>query len=197
MASCNALGGAGNMSEQYERELRASTGSSAPIELGPRRGERGWRLVERVRRGSLWLYLLGASIVAVGVLLQAFSIAAYARGAGPGALEMHQTGGFVTHSVEIIVFLAALIGYWGSWKRVGLALLLPVIGTIQVVLIGDTDASGSWINGLHGLFALVVLLLAVTLGQEGKRSLSAAPNEMARLDFEPLGPDRREEQRHA
>ena len=112
--------------------------------------------------------MVTALIVAVGVLLQAFSIAAYARGAGPDALELHRTGGFVTHSVEIIVFLAALVAYWGSWKRVGPALLLPVIGTIQVLLIGDTNASGSWINGLHGLFALVVLLLAVGLAQDGK-----------------------------
>lgn len=125
----------------------------------------------RWRRGFLWLFLLTALLVAVGVLLQAFSIAAYARGAGADALELHQTGGFVTHSVEIVVFLAALVGYWGSWERIGFALLLPVIGTIQVFLIGDTDASGSWVNGLHELFALVVLLLALALAQAGKGSL--------------------------
>jgi hypothetical protein len=110
-------------------------------------------------------------LVAVGVLLQAFSIAAYARGAGTDALDMHQTVGFVTHSIEIVVFLAALVGYWGRWRSIGLALLLPVIGTIQVLLIGDTDASGSWTNGLHGLFALVVFLLALVLAQEAMRSL--------------------------
>lgn len=150
--------------------------TAAPIELAPRRWERARRDLKRVQRGFVWLYVLTALIVALGVLLQAFSIAAYARGAGTDALELHQTGGFATHSVEIIVFLAALIGYWGTWKRVAFALLLPVVGTIQVLLIGDTDASGSWINGLHGLFALVVLLLAVALAQEGKRSLSAARN---------------------
>ncbi len=125
----------------------------------------------RVRRVFLWLYLLAASVVVIGVLLQAFSIAAYARGAGTGALDMHTTGGAITHSVEIVVFLFALVAYWGSWSRVGLAALLPVIGTIQVLLIGDTDKSGSWINGLHGLFALFVLLLAVGLVQYGWRSL--------------------------
>ena len=171
--------------------------TAAPIEIAPRNRRRPRRALTRVQRGFVWLFVLTALIVAVGVLLQAFSIAAYARGAGPEALEMHQTGGFVTHSVEIIVFLAALIGYWGSWKRVGLALLLPVIGTIQVLLIGDTDASGSWINGLHGLFALVVLLLAVALAQSGMRSLRTAPTEMAGSDFEPLGRERRKEQRHA
>lgn len=125
----------------------------------------------RWRRGFLWLFCLAALIVAGGVLLQAFSIAAYARGAGPDALELHQTGGFMTHNVEIVAFLAALVGYWGSWKRVGFALLLPVIGTLQLLLVGDTDARGSWINGLHGLLALVVLLLALALAHGGVRSL--------------------------
>lgn len=159
--------------------------TAAPIEIAPRSWRRTRRAASRVRRGFVWLYVLTALTVAVGVLLQAFSIAAYARGAGHEALELHQTGGFVTHSVEIIVFLAALIGFWGSWTRVGVALLLPVIGTIQVLLIGDTDASGSWINGLHGLFALVVLLLAVALARSGTRSLGATPT------------DKRGEQRHA
>jgi len=151
--------------------------TAAPIEVAPRSLRRTRRALKRVQQAFVWLYVFTALIVAVGVLLQAFSIAAYMRGAGPNALEMHQTGGFVTHSVEIVVFLAALIGYWGLWKHVGFALLLPVIGTIQVLLIGDTDASGGWINGLHGLFALVVLLLAVALAQSGKRTLSAAPTD--------------------
>jgi hypothetical protein len=124
-----------------------------------------------VRRGFLGLYLLTALLVAVGVFLQAFSIAAYARGTGEDALDMHQTVGFLTHSVEIVVFLAALGGHWGRWRKVGIALLLPVIGTIQVVLIGDTNKSGDWVNGLHGLFALIVLLLALALARDALRSL--------------------------
>jgi hypothetical protein len=55
----------------------------------------------------------------------------------------------------------------------------PVIGTIQVLLTGDSDASGGWVNGLHGLFALVVLLLAVALAQEGKRSLFGVTRKRA------------------
>jgi hypothetical protein len=124
-----------------------------------------------LRRLFLWLYVLTASIVALGVLLQAFSIAAYMRGAGDDALDMHQTVGFITHSIEIIVFITALVAYWGAWRRVGLVFLLPVVGTIQVILIGDTDKSGGWINGLHGLFALIVLLFAIALAQSGRRSL--------------------------
>jgi hypothetical protein len=47
----------------------------------------------------------------------------------------------------------------------------PLVGTVQVFLIGDTDEAGSWINGLHGLLALVVFLLAVVLAQAGMCSL--------------------------
>src|SRR6185295_4665391 len=103
-----------------------------------------------MRRVFLSLYVVAASVVVVGVFLQAFSIAAYVRGAGKDALDMHSTVGFLTHSVEIVVFLVALIGYWGAWRRLWLPVLLPVIGTVQVILIGDTDKAGGWVNGLHG-----------------------------------------------
>jgi hypothetical protein len=122
----------------------------------------------------LWLYVVTASIVVVGVLLQAFSIAAYVRGAGQDALDMHKTVGFITHSIEIIVFLVALGGYWGIWRRLWLPFLLPVVGTIQLFMIGDTTKSGGWVNGLHGLFALIVVLLAAALVQGGMRSLRAS-----------------------
>ena len=141
--------------------LKRPTGSAA----------RGRSVGARVRQVFLWLYVLTATLVAAGVLVQALSIAAYVRGAGQEALDLHTTGGFITHSVEIVVFLLALVGYWGSWRWVGLAALLPIIGTVQVFLIGDTDERGGWINGLHGLFALVVFLLAVALAQIGVRSL--------------------------
>jgi hypothetical protein len=129
----------------------------------------------RVRRGFLWIYLLTATLVAVGVLLQAFSIAAYVRGAGKGALDMHETIGFTTHGMEIVVFLVAVVAYWRQWRDVGYAFLLPAIGTAQLLAVGDTDKSGGWVNGLHGLLALVVLLLALALAQAGARSLRVLP----------------------
>jgi hypothetical protein len=134
----------------------------------------GWR--RAVRR----LYVLAASLVVVGVFLQVFSIAAYVRGAGTGARDLHVNGGFITHNIEIVVFLFALIGFWGAWRLVALALLLPLVGTGQVLLVGDTDTSGGWVNGLHGLFAIVVLLLAGALAEVGRRSLRATVATAAR-----------------
>jgi hypothetical protein len=140
-------------------------------EIGIRGHEGRWA---RARRVFLWLFLLGASLVVIGVLLQAFSIAAYVRGAGNGARDMHESIGFITHAVEIVVFLLALGAFWGRWRQVGLAVLLPVIGTGQVFAVGDTDERGGWVNGLHGLLALVVLLLAVALVHEGARAARVA-----------------------
>ena len=124
-----------------------------------------------VRRVFLWLFLLAASLVAAGVFVQAFSIAAYVRGAGSDALDLHSTIGFIVHSVEIVVFLVALVAFWGEWRIVGFAALLPIVGTFQVLLIGDTDKQGGWVNGLHGMFALVVLLIALALSWIGVRAL--------------------------
>jgi hypothetical protein len=131
------------------------------------------------RRIAVWLFTAAAAIVVAGVFLQAFSIAAYVRGAGQGARDLHETGGFLTHSVEFAVFVLALIAFWGAWRRVGFALLLPLVGTLQMLLVGDTDKSGGWVNGLHGLFALVVLLLAAALVELGRRALRGGPRVAA------------------
>lgn len=125
------------------------------------------------RGAALWAYTVATSLVAAAVFVQAFSIAAYARGAGKGARDLHVSVGFITHSVEVVVFLLALAAFWGAWRPVGLALLLPLIGTLQLFLIGDTDKTGGWVNGLHGLFALVVLAIAVALAEIGRRALRA------------------------
>lgn len=127
----------------------------------------GWR------RAVLWLVVLAAALVVAGIFLQAFSIAAYVRGAGAGARDLHVNGGVVIHGIEIVAFLLALVGFWGAWRLVTLALLLPLVGTAQVALVGDTDRSGGWVNGLHGLFALVVLALAAAVAEAGRRALRA------------------------
>lgn len=125
------------------------------------------------RRTVRWLYVVAAALVILGVSLQAFSIAAYVRGAGTSARDLHVTGGFITHNIEIAVFVLAVVGFWGAWRLVAVALLLPLVGTLQVLLIGDTDRTGGWVNGLHGLFAIVVLVLALALAEFGRRSLRA------------------------
>ena len=53
-----------------------------------------------MRRTALWIVLVGAAVVVLGVLWQAFSIAAYVRGAGEDALDAHLTGSFFVHAGE-------------------------------------------------------------------------------------------------
>ena len=126
------------------------------------------------RRPFLWVFTLGSLTVALGVLWQAFTIVAFLRGAGDQARDLHVLGAYVVHTVEIVVFLAALGAFWSDWKRVSTALMFPVVGTIQVFSIGDTDAPGAWVNGLHGLLALVMLLWAAWFARLGAHALRRA-----------------------
>ena len=126
------------------------------------------------RRALGWAFVAGTAVVAAGVLLQAFSIAADIRGAGKSALDLHETGGFITHSIEVVTLLLAIAAFWGAWRFVGYAALLPIIGTAQLVLVGDTEEQGGWVNGLHGLLALVVFVLALWLADGARRRLGGA-----------------------
>lgn len=124
-----------------------------------------------MRRGPLWLVLVSAAIVIVAVLLQAFSIVAYVRGAGQGALDMHGAGSFAVHLGQLGIAIGAIWAWFGNWRAIGLAVAFLVLSLLQLFLIGDTDELGGWENGLHGLLALVVLLAAVAYAQVAARKL--------------------------
>jgi hypothetical protein len=95
---------------------------------------------------------------------------------------MHEVLGGITHILEIVVFIAALVASWGAWGAVALALSLPVVGTIQVALVGDTKEAGGWVNGLHGLGALVVLVLAAVIAHRCVRRLGLRGRPAAGAD---------------
>ena len=50
----------------------------------------------------------------LGVLWQAFSIAAYVRGAGDGAIDAHLTGSFFVHAGQLAIVIGVLVAYWGT-----------------------------------------------------------------------------------
>lgn len=127
----------------------------------------------------LWIFTAGTLVVAIGVLWQAFTIVSYVRGAGEQARDLHELGGYVVHITEIVVFIAALGAFWRDWRRIALALLLPLYGTLQVVAIGDTSETGGWVNGLHGALALVVLLQASAMTLDGARQLRGSTRQPA------------------
>jgi hypothetical protein len=126
-------------------------------------------------RIAVWINLVFASIIAIGVFLQAYFIASYASGAGEGALDAHAfTGGIVVHLSELIVFVSALVGFWRRWTWIAFNFLILVVGTIQIFLAPpDEDPASGWIHGLHGLLALVVLAMAAVIGHRAWGALRA------------------------
>lgn len=134
-------------------------------------------------RVATWVNMIFATIVVIGVFLQVYFITAYFTGAGESALDAHSfTGGVVVHASELIVFLSALVAFWGSWKWVGWSALLFVLGTVQIFLSPpDEDPASGWVHGLHGLFALFVLVLAAVIAHRDMRLLGLRPGQAAAL----------------
>ena len=124
-------------------------------------------------RAATWVNLVFASIIVIGVFLQAYFITAYVTGAGEGALDAHGfVGGLVIHGSELIVFLSALVAFWRMWGWIAVNFGLFVFGTIQVFLAPpDDDPASGWVHGLHGLFALIVLVYAAYIAYRDMRWL--------------------------
>jgi hypothetical protein len=127
-----------------------------------------------MRKTFLWIHLVAAALVVVGVFLQVYLIASYFAGAGEDALDAHGIVGFMfIHALELIVFLASLGAYWGLWRWVGWSFLLILFGTVQIFLAPpDEDPASGWVHGLHGLFALFVALLAYALFRRSRREFA-------------------------
>jgi hypothetical protein len=124
-------------------------------------------------RVATWLNLVFASIIVIGVFVQVYLIAAYAMGAGEGALDAHGfVGGLVIHGSELLVFLTALAAFWGMWRWIAVNFGLFVFGTIQIFLLPpDEDPGSPWLHALHGLFALFVLLYAAYIAKRDMQLL--------------------------
>ena len=118
-------------------------------------------------RGFQWAVLVLSILVAVGVFLQVYFIASYFFGAGTDALDLHKDMGGIVHLVEVLVFLAALVGFWKKWTDVGWAFALALIGTVQLAFSDGDD----WVGGFHGVLALVVLILAAVVSHRTMRAL--------------------------
>jgi hypothetical protein len=124
-----------------------------------------------MKRPFLWVVLVGGVAASLGVLWQAFTIAAYVRGAGEGALDAHGAGSLVVHLGELAIVIGAIVAYFGNWKAVGIAIGFLVLSVAQIGFLGDTEEQGGWINGLHGFLALIVLLAAIAYALKAARDL--------------------------
>ena len=124
-----------------------------------------------MKRTFTWLVLVGGVVVVLGVLWQAFTIAAYVRGAGESALDAHLTGSFFVHAGQLAIVIGAIVAYWGNWAMVAGAFGFLVVSFAQLALLGDTDEQGDWINGLHGFLAVFIALLGVWYANRAARDL--------------------------
>jgi hypothetical protein len=148
-------------------------------------------MVRAVRnRTATWVNLVFASIVVVGVFVQAYLIASYASGAGEDALDAHGfVGGVIVHASELIVLVSGLIAFWGFWRLAALSALLFVFGTVQIFLSPpDEDPASGWVHGLHGLFALFVLVLAAWIAYRDAQLLGLRSGRRAEPAEPPSAP---------
>jgi len=113
-----------------------------------------------MRRVPLWIVLVGGILCVAAVLVQAFTISAYVRGAGDGALDAHGAGSAFVHLGQLAIVIGGIWAWWGKWKLVGAAVAFLALSVAQLAFLGDTEKEGGWINGLHGFLALVVLICA-------------------------------------
>jgi hypothetical protein len=147
-----------------------------------------------MRRTFLWVNFVLASIIVVGVFVQAYLIASYAMGAGDDALDAHGVvGGLFIHGAELLVFLTAFGAWPKQWRWIGFTFLLFVFGTIQIFLLPpDEDPASPWVHGLHGLFALIVAVWAAVIARRAMRDLGlrggGSRDDVVASELPPPGP---------
>jgi len=137
-------------------------------------------MVADMRRIPLWMVLGGGAIVVAGVLIQAFTIAAYVRGAGEGALDAHGGFSLLVHVGELLIVIGAIWAWWGKWNMVGLTVAFLVLAFAQLAFLGDTEEQGGWINGLHGFLALIILLAGAWYFTRARRELGLGETRTVR-----------------
>lgn len=140
-------------------------------------------MLAAMRRIFLWIQLVLAALVVVGVWLQVYFIASFFYGADD-ALDLHEAFGGITHIAEVLVFVAAFGAWWRNWGRVGHAFGLAVVGTVQISLTGAED----WVGGLHGLLALAILVMAVFIVKDDLAEVRREPGAPAGTGTPRSGP---------
>lgn len=125
-----------------------------------------------MRCAFLWINFVLASLIVLLIFLQAYLITAYIAGAGESALDAHGFLGFaVIHAAELLVFLTAFGAWPRAWRWIGFTFFLFALGTVQIFLTPVDERTNGWLRGLHGLLALVVMVVAAIIAHRGMRDL--------------------------
>src|SRR5918994_3143305 len=99
-------------------------------------------MIARMTRNFTWVVFVGGVVTVLGVLLQSFTIAAYAAGAGSDALDAHGGGSLLVHIGQLAVVIGALVAYWGNWLMVGGAVGFLALSMAQLAFIKPEDEPG-------------------------------------------------------
>jgi hypothetical protein len=114
-----------------------------------------------LRRFARIAHPAAAATVVLLAFVQVYLIAAYIFGEA-GALGTHMTVGRVVVFFELVVLLTALVGWRGDRSQIGMSAALFLVGALQASLAKDVGTS-PWVHALHGMLALVVLVLALLI----------------------------------
>jgi len=150
---------------------RRKRSQNRPMRSGPRRCDRV--AMSTLRRIAHTAHPLAAATVVLLVFVQVYLIAAYIFGE-PGALDTHMTVGRIAVFFELIVLLTALIGWRSDRSEIWMSVALFLVGDLQASLAKDIGNS-PWVHALHGMFALVVLVLASLIAVRSWREAFPRP----------------------
>jgi hypothetical protein len=84
------------------------------------------------------------------------------------------TVGRIAVFFELIVLLTALIGWRSDRSEIWMSVALFLVGALQASLAKDIGNS-PWVHALHGMFALVVLVLASLIAVRSWREAFPRP----------------------
>lgn len=114
--------------------------------------------MKTIRGTARVLHPLAAATVVALVYAQVYLIATFVFGDAQ-ALNAHMALGRVVVIFEIVVLLTALLGWRHDRIELRLSAALVLVGGLQVSFAKDLGKSPQ-VHALHGLLALVVVLLA-------------------------------------
>jgi hypothetical protein len=120
----------------------------------PVRQDRGDRAFHAdPKRRTATLSLRRGWVVAL-VFVPVYLIAAYIFG-DSGVLNSQVIVGRIVVALELLVFVTALVGWWGDRYEITISTALLVVGTFQAFFAKDIGSS-SEVHTLRGLLALAV-----------------------------------------
>jgi hypothetical protein len=128
--------------------------------------------VSALARLARVVHPLAAAGVLVVIAVQVYLISKFIFG-DAHALSTHKSLGDLAPPVEFLVFLTAAVGYWRNWRRIGVAALLLLTGFFQISFAQNMGNSPST-HALHGMLAIVVVVIAGQIARDGWRSAMGA-----------------------